>query len=182
MKTPKIGLYDITHPRAKEAIECICIYTKNGQPHGRGMEIIRYALNALVFDAEGGRFGDKKNKNGTLSEGKDQANHSPWHHPHTDEILEIWKNMNPAGYSMVNDHAVPVNIIIKKCVETHGDPEKISKILQKYLHIAIISKKEDAILNKEKLGKNMPKDWDGIDPWARYKEVGIKLNDPIKFV
>lgn len=77
---------------------------------------------------------------------------------------------------IVYDHAVPFKYLQEELLEVDfPDPLKVKKILSRHCTIAIITKEEDSLLNKNGLGNRMPQDWDGRDPLARYKKVGIQL-------
>jgi hypothetical protein len=76
------------------------------------------------------------------------------------------------------EHAVPLMWFVDKLM-TMNPPTKIRvrNLLRKYFHVLLVTKDEHLELNRSRLRSKMPQDWDGQDPWARYKEVGIK---PIK--
>jgi hypothetical protein len=44
-------------------------------------------------------------------------------------------------------------------------------LLNRYWHLATVTKEEDNLLNR----KTMPDDWDGEDFLARYKQIDIEL-------
>ena len=75
----------------------------------------------------------------------------------------------------IAEHSIPKNIIVRKLLEKENTKANAKNILEKYLHLLVITKEEDDKLRKAKLFKNMPDDWDGKDPYARYKKVGIEL-------
>jgi hypothetical protein len=47
--------------------------------------------------------------------------------------------------------------------------------LQRFDVIVLITKEEENILSLKGYRDKMPDSWDGIDPLARYKAVGIEL-------
>lgn len=51
----------------------------------------------------------------------------------------------------------------------------VARILDKFGTAVLITKAENALLNSSGYGAAMPADWDGSDPLARYKTVGIEL-------
>lgn len=78
--------------------------------------------------------------------------------------------------TLVYDHAVPFIYLQRRllALETVDEPS-IRALLQQLNLIALITKDEDQMLRSVGLNKSMPKDWDGNDPLARYKEIGIEL-------
>lgn len=77
---------------------------------------------------------------------------------------------------LVYDHAVPFIYLQRRllALETVDDPS-IRALLQQLNLIVLITKDEDQMLRSAGLNKSMPKDWDGNDPLARYREMGIEL-------
>ncbi|WP_158259613.1 hypothetical protein [Photobacterium sp. GB-36] len=51
----------------------------------------------------------------------------------------------------------------------------IAKVIHNMAGLAVITKEEDALISKIKLGSRMPDDWDGKDQFIRYELAGIKL-------
>lgn len=49
-------------------------------------------------------------------------------------------------------------------------------LLPLYSNIVIVTEEEDRRLREAKLTSCMPKDWDGVDIFARYKVVGIEIS------
>ncbi len=76
---------------------------------------------------------------------------------------------------LVYDHVVPFSLLQGKLLAlkkvTRGS---VRRVLEEFGTICLISKEEDNELNKARLGRSMPPNWDGKDIWARYKAVGIK--------
>lgn len=87
---------------------------------------------------------------------------------------------NTEHEKLIKDHTVPIsilkNIIIK---EKPKNAEEISLLLKKFYRIAIITKKEDNILNNRKLKSQMPPNWnwkeDAPNLKARYDLCEIKI-------
>ncbi|WP_336368141.1 hypothetical protein [Marinobacter sp. C2H3] len=77
---------------------------------------------------------------------------------------------------LVYDHAVPFIYLQRHllALETVDEPS-IRALLQQLNLIALITKDEDQMLKSAGLNKSMPQDWDGKDPLARYREMGIEL-------
>lgn len=79
---------------------------------------------------------------------------------------------------LVKDHAVPVKIIHKILrQDLNPSEESIEKILQNYYTLGVITSDEDKSLNKLGLKSEMPKDWDGMNVFARYEKAGIQRAD-----
>lgn len=75
----------------------------------------------------------------------------------------------------VVEHAVPQMVIVNMLMDLDFlTNERIEQILRKYFRVCLVSKNEDALLRKNRLGSTMPDDWDGQNIWARYETVGIE--------
>lgn len=92
-----------------------------------------------------------------------------------------YRSMSAVGLSfgngkLVYDHAVPFIYLQRRllALETVDEPS-IRALLQQFNLIALITKDEDQMLKSAGLNKNMPRGWDGNDPLARYREMGIEL-------
>jgi hypothetical protein len=55
-------------------------------------------------------------------------------------------------------------------------PEAVKKVLMKEI-LVVITKSEDDLLKASGLQAEMPLSWDPIDPLARYRAVGIELEE-----
>jgi len=81
---------------------------------------------------------------------------------------------------LVHDHSVPrkaiVDMMLGVAVPT---AVQLLTIFEEFCEGVIITKDEDAALNKAGLRSKMPKDWDGTDPDARYKAVGIAIEERV---
>ncbi len=80
------------------------------------------------------------------------------------------------NWQLVFDHAVPFKYLqaeLLKLVDvtTHS----VENVLNKFGTVVLITKEENDLLNAAGYRSDMPKDWDGIDPLARYKAVGIEV-------
>ena len=89
---------------------------------------------------------------------------------------------------VVKEHVVPLRVITQRLVElaNSGDLscESIAALLDKYVHFATISKREDALLREKKLSRSMPKGFEEEgdplynDLLSRYEVAGIVLENP----
>lgn len=78
--------------------------------------------------------------------------------------------------TLVYDHSVPFNYLQKELLALAKPTAKtVGEVLNRFGTIALITKEEDDQLNSYGLNRKMPDDWDGIDPFARYKAVGTSL-------
>lgn len=88
---------------------------------------------------------------------------------------------------VVKEHVIPLLVITQRLVELSNSSEmscqSIAVLLDKHVHFATISKREDALLREKKLTRKMP---DGFyeeghllfnDPYSRYKVAGIVLEN-----
>ena len=76
----------------------------------------------------------------------------------------------------IHDHAVPKKVLMEFLLRmSRPTPEEVERFFESYCFGAVITKAEDDALNKLGLRSKMPSDWDGIDPWARYKAAKIVL-------
>jgi hypothetical protein len=93
-------------------------------------------------------------------------------------------NSNGCGDRLVKDHSVPVKVLRKLIVNQGSgkilDISRIQEFLEKYYRLGVITKDEDKQFGREGLTSEMPKNWDEIDPFARYHAVGIIEATPIK--
>lgn len=78
--------------------------------------------------------------------------------------------------NLIYDHSVPFNLLQKKLLSLNiVSPKTVEPLLEKYSNFALILKSEDEKLRAAGYNHKMPEDWDGIDPLARYKAVGIDI-------
>jgi hypothetical protein len=78
---------------------------------------------------------------------------------------------------LVHDHPVPRKVMTEMLFELDRPTERaIRDILDKFCMCAVLAKEEDEKLNSNGLKQHMPKGWDNEDPFARYRQVGIKLS------
>jgi hypothetical protein len=75
-----------------------------------------------------------------------------------------------------HEHAVPRNLLVQRIIACSSQPDAVKETLDKFAIAVVITKAEDARLNKKGLRAKMPNDnWWEHDPYARYDECGIKL-------
>jgi len=73
------------------------------------------------------------------------------------------------------DHAIPVQVLANRILETQNlDRAKLETILHEWLVAVELTASEHRELLNCGLGRCMPKDWDGIEPLARYRDAGIR--------
>lgn len=90
------------------------------------------------------------------------------------EQLESQQNGTP--YIKVDDHSVPLSMLYAGIkAKNLLDVNSIMALLPSYSIITRITRAEDIKLTRAGLVKKMPAGWDGIDPFARYKAVGINI-------
>lgn len=85
-----------------------------------------------------------------------------------------------------HEHSIPKVFIEDKIEELYekaiATKDNILNLLNNYSHATIVNKDEDTVINKHGLRSKMPKNWDGNDFLARYKEAGIavaKITDEV---
>lgn len=77
---------------------------------------------------------------------------------------------------LVRDHAVPFKLLETELLAlTNVTAYAVRNLLLKYEVCVLITKSENDRLNAAGLSSKMPAIWDGSDPLARYKAVGIDL-------
>lgn len=78
-----------------------------------------------------------------------------------------------------HEHVVPRSELRKMLMKKLRNltPEEIHRILSTFCLAIIVTKEEDAKINKIGLRSKMPDDWNGENPWARYVVAGIE-NEP----
>lgn len=79
---------------------------------------------------------------------------------------------------LIVEHAVPRQVIVNELLAMNNPTRiKVRNLLRKYWRVILVTREEDRLLNGKGVGLRyaMTPDWDGKDPWARYRAVGIKL-------
>lgn len=77
---------------------------------------------------------------------------------------------------LVYDHAVPFRYLQAELLSlAEVTPETVEPVLNRYGVVVIITSEDDALLSAAGYAHRMPKDWNGLDPLARYKAVGLEL-------
>lgn len=82
------------------------------------------------------------------------------------------------------DHAIPLSVVISELLSTNLDEEaRVYDKIKETIHLRIISKEEDRILNRIGLNRQMPPEYDDPtsplfrDVEARYKKASIEFVD-----
>jgi len=84
--------------------------------------------------------------------------------------------LNFGKREIVYDHAIPFRYIEAELLDlAEVTPQAVADVLEKKCVVALITTEEDRKLNAAGLSSKMPENWDGLDPLARYKAVGIDL-------
>ena len=102
---------------------------------------------------------------------------SCWKHNMSDFITpkakELIESGEKLGGRLIFEHLVPKNIYFEKFKNAVGTKdltkEFVYEILDKYYYTCTVTVAEDELLDKI----SMPKDWDGVDAFYRYKKAGI---------
>ena len=77
---------------------------------------------------------------------------------------------------LVYDHAVPFRYLQAELLALEAiTPSALADCLERFGTAVLITKGEDSLLTRSGFGHAMPADWDGMDPLARYRAVGIEL-------
>lgn len=84
---------------------------------------------------------------------------------------------------VIKEHVIPLKVITDKLKElgSNCSSEEVKNIIDKYLHFATISKKEDMILRESGLNHKMPDDFFDVNSelyqnvFARYIKAGIEF-------
>ncbi|HUQ72191.1 MAG TPA: hypothetical protein VM165_21875 [Planctomycetaceae bacterium] len=77
---------------------------------------------------------------------------------------------------LIYDHAVPFSYLQQELLSL--DPvtaEGVAGVLGRFGTVVLITESENARLNAAGYGRKMPANWDGADPLARYRSVGIEV-------
>lgn len=79
------------------------------------------------------------------------------------------------GSRLVKDHSVPISVLAQTARRSElNSVEGTVAFFQRYYRVGVLTMDEDLRLSALKLGRSMPVDWDGKDPFARYREAGIQ--------
>ncbi len=77
---------------------------------------------------------------------------------------------------LVYDHAIPFKYLQEVLLNlSPATSEAVATVLAKYEVIVLVTKAENARLNRAGYAHAMPENWDGADPLARYNALGIEL-------
>lgn len=114
----------------------------------------------------------------------------------SEAIHEIWELRgadNPQGFGQrsaslrkvnsideVIDHPVPSEHLAKMLLSMPNEDYRapyIAHLLHKFAFFCFISPEEKKLLGQAGIADKMPADWNGIDRYARYTEVGISMGE-----
>ena len=149
----------------------------------RGMErslldsIAAFQIGPIAFTKSG--FAQWLNKGDLIRHNKRALVNAIPQSPNAQKALSVFSDTDlDNSIHLVCEHVVPINVIttiLKNTKAENGplDAQKILDIHKSFYRRCIVTKGEDNILNRNKLNRNMPKDWDGKDVYARYKKVGF---------
>ena len=80
------------------------------------------------------------------------------------------------GQPVVADHSVPLSLLWEQIYGGElKETDDLVNLVKKFSMMALITREEDSLLRTHGLTKRMPKDWDGVDPLARYAAAGITV-------
>lgn len=83
-----------------------------------------------------------------------------------------------ASEKRIHDHAVPKKVLMDLLFRVNSPTaESVRCFFEAYCFGAVITKAEDEALNRLGLRSKMPTNWNGKDPWARYKAAGIAIHN-----
>ncbi|WP_346837814.1 hypothetical protein [Microbulbifer sp. SAOS-129_SWC] len=85
---------------------------------------------------------------------------------------------NGGAGSLVYDHSIPFRYLQNHLLALGEiNHDIVRSALEHFTGACLITKAEDQLLQRGGLAYKMPEDWDGADPLARYKAVGIEVVD-----
>ena len=177
-----IGLWPAEHPRTvrrcqviAEQIKFIYEYEREiGDRINRERDEIKRMLDAFTRDLHDTRS-------------IEVATYSEFHHKHTAAALRVISEASTkhryAIRGLRHEHAVPRGMILDMMLNDPdcrcGSAGAVSRILSKYLHVIVVTKREDRKLSSKGLMSKMPDGWDGEDLFARYDVAKIKYREPL---
>ncbi len=84
--------------------------------------------------------------------------------------------LRPGRGELIYEHAVPFKYLQRELLSLSPVTERaVADTLKKFGTVVLVTKAEDANLNRAGFRSRMPPGWDGTDPLARYKALGIDL-------
>jgi hypothetical protein len=119
-----------------------------------------------------------------------------WSRPLRDTIFHWWETAYEKRYNRgrkhsvaagqldeaekrVFEHAIPLAVLFKEMLANPITDDSIRRLLTERLVAVVVTKEEDERLTQMQLGRSMPEDWDGVDPYARYRKAGIVLEEGV---
>jgi hypothetical protein len=77
----------------------------------------------------------------------------------------------------VYEHAVPLTVLMYELLKPRYDTaRKVANHLRRLYRVCLVTHEENQRLRSLGLNSLMPEDWDGKDPWARYRAARIRFN------
>ena len=96
--------------------------------------------------------------------------------PYWSEAAWLAKS-KPRG--LMHEHVVPKKVVIDKLLSLEApSTEEVRDVLDRFCIGVVVTREEDARMTRLGLRSEMPENWDGVDPWARYAKAGIALRNP----
>lgn len=83
---------------------------------------------------------------------------------------------NVAGARLISEHVYPLNLLSRDLLTAEPTIEAFGRIVAERLVLAVITVEEDVLLGAVGLSRSMPADWDGRDPFDRYRAAGIDVD------
>jgi len=78
---------------------------------------------------------------------------------------------------LTHEHVVPIKVVIELLLKLPSPTaSSVHQLLESFCKAAVVTREEDARLNRLGLRSKMPSGWDGSDVWARYTLAKIGLN------
>ena len=82
---------------------------------------------------------------------------------------------NGAGDSLIKEHAVPVRVLRTLFDEMKSPTiSEVEKFLLRHYRLGVLTTSDNRLLKEAGLNSSMPKNWDGVDMFARYNSAEIK--------
>jgi hypothetical protein len=109
---------------------------------------------------------------------QDGVKHCCLHLVHTEEAGAAWErgNRRPVqGDDLRHEHAVPSDVLADRILQGPLTHDAVHAMMTTLCHAVVLTIIQDGLFaaHKRRDGKNltsqMPDDWNGLDPWARYR-------------
>jgi hypothetical protein len=77
---------------------------------------------------------------------------------------------------LIYDHAVPFRCLERELMNMEiVTPDAVEAVLERHCIAVLLTRDENARLSQSGLARQMPPNWDGKNPLARYQAVGIDV-------